>query len=475
MSGIVTVRDTTKLIACQYAIPDQEYSTSTLATILLQITPDLLAEGASVVKAIAILLDKLDIDLHANWVMDTLAEPFGQFIKVGSTVKTHTDNLTEGLNSIDNRVTDIASRIKNIHSAVIEAQTQAKLAASITEDTHTTIQKHIKDNPAPPSTRTHLDTSTHSHNTNLYTYRTHVPAIHDQVMARNYEKLKQVLFTKAQGMTSQGLDTHDPQTIVAKANLALTAMKNRDDVLKGVQFMSAKPLAKGDILFDMDSPESVEWLTRSGIRTEFIQGFGAMSEIKDREHSCVVKNVPINFRPSMESSLEVEITNTIPANSILLARWIKPIERRFVGQRTAYMIITFHTADTANKAIQNNLYICGKQCITRKLLPEPRHCFKCHAINARHIATNCKEITDICGGAHLLRDCNLKDEDPAKHFCVNCKTHGHATQDHLCPTYIQQCNELKTRMPENMYKYFPTDNPDTWELSDPPKHDYGKR
>ena len=84
--------------------------------------------------------------------------------------------------------------------------------------------------------------------------------------------------------------------------------------------MSAKTLAKGDILFDMDSPESVEWIRKEGTRVEFMRGFGAMSEIKDREHSCVVENVPTIFYPSLESSAEVETTNRLTPNSILLAR-----------------------------------------------------------------------------------------------------------------------------------------------------------
>ena len=53
-------------------------------------------------------------------------------------------------------------------------------------------------------------------------------------------------------MTSQGLDDQDPhpQILNTKANLALTAIKaTHDDIPDTIQFMSAKTLAKGDILF----------------------------------------------------------------------------------------------------------------------------------------------------------------------------------------------------------------------------------
>jgi len=90
------------------------------------------------------------------------------------------------------------------------------------------------------------------------------------------------MFTKSHGMASQGLNNHNPEIVVAKANIALNIMRNlHDDLPEGIQFMSAKTLTKGDIIFDMDSPESAEWLRKEETCTELMQGFGAMLEIKD--------------------------------------------------------------------------------------------------------------------------------------------------------------------------------------------------
>ena len=384
VSDIVTVQDAMdRLIAREYSVPDQEYSNDFLASILTQLTLILPAEGASIVKAVAILLSELELDLRAekaaDALMDTLKEPFSQFIEVATIAKAQAEKIVDGHDSIDNRIADIIGRVDGIHAAVIEAQEQSRAATTAAEDTHNTLQNHIEALATTAPAPLHPPPDP---NPNSYANRARPPAIHDKVMARNDEKSRQVLFTKARGMASQGLDTHDPQTIVAKANLALAAMKNNNDFPEGIQFMSAKTLAKGDIVFDMDSPNSAEWLRKDGVRMAFMQGFWAMSEIKDREFACVVENVPVGFLPSIESSSEVETTNNLTPKSILLARWIKPIERRFEGQRTAFMIVTFRTAEDANRAIQNSLYICGKRCNTWKLLPEPRRCFKCHAINA---------------------------------------------------------------------------------------------
>ena len=470
---IASIQDAiTKLESRQFSVPDQEYTNTHLASILFQLTATLPAEGASIVKAVAILVNQLDLDNHADRMaialMDTLEPPMEGFIQMGASIQTHADRIIEGHESIENCVIEMVSRVSDLHEAFRDTQEKAEANTLAVQNLIANIERR----PLPPGVDPTAPTP-QSANPNTYAARTsaHIPAVHSKVMACKEERQRQVLFTKAQGMISQGLDDQDPQILITKANLALTAMKaTHDDIPDAIQFMSAKTLAKGDILFDMDSPESAEWIKKDGIRLEFMQGFGAMSEIKDREHACVVENVPIGFHPSAEATLEIETTNGLAPKSIMLARWIKPIEHRFEGQRTAFMILNFRSAEDANKAIHNNIYIHGKRCIARKLLPEPRRCFKCHAINAQHIAANCKEITDICstcGGAHLSKDCQLKNDHPDKHYCTNCRAHGHSARDRLCPVYIKQCNDLYNRKPEFLYKYFPTDNPNTWELLHP--------
>jgi hypothetical protein len=221
-------------------------------------------------------------------------------------------------------------------------------------------------------------------------------------------------------MANQGLDNLTPETLVIKANIALDLIKaTHNSAPKDAKFMGAKQLAKGDILFDLNSGEAAAWLRTSNVKTEFMQGFGAMSDIKDREYSCVVENVPVSFEPSVNSFLDVERQNDLSAKSILLGRWIKPKDKRSEGQRTAFMIIAFRTAEEANKAILNSIYIAGKRCIVRKLLAEPKRCFKCHVIGARHGAATCKEIAercDICGGMHTLNDVLPPQRQPLQAF-----------------------------------------------------------
>ena len=392
---IASVQDAiAKLESRQFSVPDQEYTNTHLASILFQLTATLPAEGASIVKAVAILVNQLDLDNHADRMaialMDTLEHPMDGFVRMGTSIQTHADRIIKGHESIENCVLEMVARVRDLHEAFRDTQEKTE-ANTLAVQTLTT---NLEGCQAPLGTGT-IALTPQLANPNSYAACTsaQIPAVHNKVMARNEERQRQVLFTTTQGMTSQGLDDQDPQVLITKANLALTAMKaTHDDIPNGIQFMSAKTLAKGDILFDMDSPESAEWIRKDGICLGFMQGFGAMSEIKDREHTCVVENVPISFRPSAESTLEGKITNSLSPKAIMLAQWIKPIEHRFEGQRTAFMILTFRTAEDANKAIHNSLYIHGKRCITRKLLPKPQRCFKCHAINAQHIAADRKSV-----------------------------------------------------------------------------------
>jgi hypothetical protein len=468
---IATVDDAiAKLVSREYSVPDQEYSTTHLATILFQLTATLPAEGASIVKAVAILINELDLDNHAEHMaevlMTTLQEPLQEFIETSAAVQSHANRVIDGHESIENCMLEMVSRVDKLQDAFRDTQEKAEASYNTVQNMIATLDKRLP----PPDNQTLPPPQPIGPRPTSYASRTRaqIPELHNRIMTRNEERQKQIMFTKSHGMPSQGLDNQEPHFIVIKANLALTAMKsNHDDIPEAIQFMSAKILAKGDILFDMNSSESVEWIRKEGNRMEFMQGFGAMSEIKDREYACIVENVPIGFHPTQESTLEIETTNDLATKSIILARWIKPIERRFEGQRTAFMIINFRSAEDANKAILNSLYIRGKRCVTRKLLPEPRRCYKCHEINANHIAASCKEITDICdtcGGAHSPKECQINHDDYDKLYCVNCKIHGHAARDRLCPTFAKHCNDLNTRMPENLYKFFPTDNPSSWEL-----------
>lgn len=88
-----------------------------------------------------------------------------------------------------------------------------------------------------------------------------------------------------------------------------------------------------------------------------------------------------------------------------------------------------------------------------------------------HLAfgTDSYSINDICAkcaGAHRTADC--AHDDPAQFKYSNCpesEAKGHGAADRQCLHFIALLTKLHARIPETKYKYFPTDDSLTWQLS----------
>ena len=50
--------------------------------------------------------------------------------------------------------------------------------------------------------------------------------------------------------------------------------------------------------------------------------------------------------------------------------------------------------------------------------------------------------------------------------CANCTENvkGHGAADRNCPTYLKEKGKLHEHIPENKYRFFPTNNPHMWQL-----------
>jgi len=105
----------------EYSVPDQEYLITHLATILLQLTATLPVKGASIVKSVSILLNKLDLDNHtkhmADALMTTLQDPLQEFIETSAAVQSHTNCVIDGHNSIENCILEIVSHVDKLQDA----------------------------------------------------------------------------------------------------------------------------------------------------------------------------------------------------------------------------------------------------------------------------------------------------------------------------------------------------------------------
>ncbi|GBE85933.1 hypothetical protein SCP_0804570 [Sparassis crispa] len=208
----------------------------------------------------------------------------------------------------------------------------------------------------------------------------------------------------------------------------------------------------------------------------FLKHFGDQaSRVKVHMYSVLIEFVPVACNPDNSGYLRViEGSNNLNPNVIEEAHWIKPPECRAKGQKVAHLIVRFNNLKAANRAICNGLVIASKQVSARKLIREPRRCLKCQQIGVPHLASNCKQIHDTCGNcASISHRTSACEADPTDFRCSNCIRAGRVNADHAawdrdCPVFLEHCRCMEERQPEVKYRFFPTEDPSTWELTGQP-------
>jgi hypothetical protein len=258
------------------------------------------------------------------------------------------------------------------------------------------------------------------------------------------------------------------EALVTKANMAIEMLSRVDYPSKpeGVEFVSVKKLRNGGLEFELNKDEAANWVKSEEVRRNLADKFGNSAEIRLQGHTILVKNTPLYFKPDDKSELmTVARVNHMDEHEAIWARWMKPPERRHNKQTSAHVALTLHTVTAANDAIRHSITIRGKRCTAERLTREATRCNKCQRYG-RHFAAQCQAIHGTCGTCgsieHTTKDCKVGD-NWQKHRCVNCSTNGHAAWSRDCPTLKRKNHELTEQSYEAGFKYFVTDEPDTWE------------
>ena len=130
----------------------------------------------------------------------------------------------------------------------------------------------------------------------------------------------------------------------------------------------------------MDSDAASTWLTNQDNQEKFCTKIGPNVQFRMRAHQLIVFNVPLGITPEdPKNRQEVCEANNLEPGMVTMMRWVKPVNRRSQEQRTAHLIVTYNSADTANRAITNGIYICTSsyhsvshrlgKCLHRRLFP----------------------------------------------------------------------------------------------------------
>jgi len=229
---------------------------------------------------------------------------------------------------------------------------------------------------------------------------------------------------------------------------------------KGKGVRSALPQKHKGVLFETEDDSLANWMKVEENRVAFCNAIGPEVVFKSRVYNLIAHNVAIAIdTENQRHREEICEVNHLKEDAIVAMRWIKPIQRRSAGQKTAHLILLFNDVDTANRSIANGLTVCSRRVRVEKIRKEPIRCLKCHGWN--HYANECISTTDTCGNCAEKHRTNLCTQ-PQNKRCVSCNVQGHASWSRECPIFLKKVDECNQRNPENALQFIPSVEPWTW-------------
>ncbi|KAJ7083394.1 hypothetical protein B0H15DRAFT_746481, partial [Mycena belliarum] len=221
-------------------------------------------------------------------------------------------------------------------------------------------------------------------------------------------------------------------------------------------------LKNGGVVFDCKDEAMAKWVKQPEVAQHFVAALGGTCVYRPRRIELVAEMVPVETRVEDPGVWRVvENDSNITAGEIVGGRWIKAVQRRNDGQRVAHLRLEFATAEAANHAIDNGIFVQGRHIRVRKMDDEPRRCSRCQSYDG-HLAHACKATSSVCARCasdHRTVDCLATE---AEFSCGNCKVSGHAAASRECPVFLKEVEKKRTRNPTSGYRYLPTADPRTW-------------
>lgn len=245
-----------------------------------------------------------------------------------------------------------------------------------------------------------------------------------------------------------------------KLNSAIeAACKARPEVLTPTSIHLITRLDNNGLLLEFDHKSGP--ITFSAESEQLLPLICTTAKVKQQTFPLIFRFVPCTFDPNNEIDIS-QITDgaNIRRHDIAEIKWIKKLEDRHEGQEVANIKVMMNSEEAANQLLGTRLFLHDSLVVLSKDKREPIRCNKCQEYG--HIRAKCRN-SERCGtcasGAHDTARCTSKSEPK----CVSCgPTSSHASTSRECGAFLEKCQNLDNKYPENRMFFYPTSERWTW-------------
>ncbi|KAG2125439.1 hypothetical protein DEU56DRAFT_961827, partial [Suillus clintonianus] len=213
-----------------------------------------------------------------------------------------------------------------------------------------------------------------------------------RIAARDAIKARQILINAAQdGPIAPDKTSH--AQLVEKIKAALKAITKEGN--KTLEMRAVTQYRNGGTIIEMLTEEDAKYLKQSENKEEFIKHLDPKATFKERAYPVIIQFAPLTFDPDdIEQIRELERENNWEQETITMARWVKPPNKRTNHQQVAHIMLTMKDPKSANDGIRNGVTLNQARLQMKKNKREPIRCAKCQ--NYGHIARECLSHHDTC-------------------------------------------------------------------------------
>ena len=356
VSGLLHLAASSKLGAtaveclCAFAVYADEIQTETLAARVTKSVQPILAIQAD-------LIDTRDEQQHR----------FDELIGTQEKLNREVEGTVGRLATEVHKLVEGQQRLAQELEGVRRLQTDLTSAA----DRFTAATTASTRNPAPDTPPSSMPRTDFARPTYAATVTHALPTSHSLNVARQDAQCRKILvdLRKQDDSDDMPLAQLNEQELVKKAALALDIMRESGHTPPaGLRFLTVKCLRHGGLLYELNSKEGATWLQKQENMKPFTDSFGPDATIRAKYYPCLLRNAPTYLQPDDPNTLrDLEAENDWKRDDLVVAHWIKPIDKRRPGQQRAHMIIKFSTPQRANDAILHGMAVCGARLPVEKL------------------------------------------------------------------------------------------------------------